>query len=187
MEGRKGYVHSNGGSHVLFKGFSLHHSSATLSALYFIFFIPQHRLLIDWPARVRWRREIQPKLLRLWVRREKSGLGGAGMGESTSSIRTDSYLWEMTVCKYLNLWRATWGDNEERHKIGGVSSQHLFHQAFSNEVQLPDSMRLSGRMCRNTRGHAVHKYVFRRCITKRQKKGRLESWKARWGKKQKNT
>lgn len=34
----EGYVHSNGGSHVLFKGFSLHHSSATLSALYFIFF-----------------------------------------------------------------------------------------------------------------------------------------------------
>lgn len=100
------------------------------------------------------------------------------MGKSTSSIRTDSYLWEMTVCKYLNLWRATRGDNEERHEIGGVSSQHLFHQAFSNEVQLPDSMRLSGRMCRNTRGHAVHKYVFRRCITKRQKRGRLESWEA---------
>lgn len=48
----------------------------------------------------------------------------------------------MTVCKYLNLGKGTGGENEECHEIGGVSSQHLFHQAFSNEVQLPDSIRL---------------------------------------------
>lgn len=45
----------------------------------------------------------------------------------------------MTVCKYLNLGKGTGGENEECHE---VSSQHLFHQAFSNEVQLPDSIRL---------------------------------------------
>lgn len=61
---------------------------------------------------------------------------------STGSIRADSYLWGMTVCKYLNLVEGTWGDNDECCEIGGVSSQHLFHQAFSNELQLPDSMRL---------------------------------------------
>lgn len=57
-----------------------HQSRLALFISYF--FIPRHRLLIDWPARVRWRRDIQPKLLRLWVRRAKSGLGGAGMGEA---------------------------------------------------------------------------------------------------------
>lgn len=50
----------------------------------------------------------------------------------------------MTVCKYLNLHRGTRGDDEERREIGGVSSRHLFHQAFSNEVQLPDSVRVIG-------------------------------------------
>lgn len=48
----------------------------------------------------------------------------------------------MTVCKYLNLHRGTRGDDEERREIGGVSSRHLFHQAFSNEVQLLDSARV---------------------------------------------
>lgn len=48
----------------------------------------------------------------------------------------------MTVCKYLNLGKGTRGENEKCREIGGVSSQHLFHQAFSNEVQLPDSIGL---------------------------------------------
>lgn len=48
----------------------------------FIFFIPCHRLLIDWPAGVRWRREIQPKLLRLWVRRERRGGVARGWGRA---------------------------------------------------------------------------------------------------------
>lgn len=66
----------------------------------------------------------------------------------------------MTVCKYLNLHRGTRGDDEERREIGGVSSRHLFHQAFSNEVQLLDSARGYHRMCHNARRHTVHEYVF---------------------------
>lgn len=46
----------------------------------------------------------------------------------------------MTVCKYLNLGRGAQGDNKKCRETGGVSRQHLFNQAFSNEVHLPDSM-----------------------------------------------
>lgn len=61
---------------------------------------------------------------------------------SSSAVRGDSYLWEMTVCKYLNLGEGTRGDTEKCHEIEGVSSQHLFHQAVSNELLFPDSTRL---------------------------------------------
>lgn len=59
----------------------------------------------------------------------------------TWRIRPDSYLWKMTLCKYLNLGRGTRGDNKKCRETGGVSRQPLFNQAFSNEVHLHDSMR----------------------------------------------
>lgn len=59
----------------------------------------------------------------------------------TGRITLDSYSWKMTLCKYLNLGRGTRSDNKKCLETGGVSRQHLFNQAFSNEVHLPDSMR----------------------------------------------
>lgn len=76
----------------------------------------QHWLLIDWPTG-------DVEMVRQIFSESELRAGGC-------CIRTDSYLWEMTVCKYLNLWKGTRGDNEECHEIGGVSSQHLFHQSF---------------------------------------------------------
>lgn len=103
----EGYVHSNARSCVSCKGvFLLHHSSAAATD-FFAVGLTFNRLT-----------------------GHGSGNGAPKWGGGTDSIRTDSYLWEMTVCKYLNLWKGTRGDNEECHEIGGVSSQHLFHQAF---------------------------------------------------------
>lgn len=48
------------------------------------------------------------------------------------SVTQGSYLWKMTVCKYLNLGEACASDTEESLRIGRVSSQHLFHHDLSN-------------------------------------------------------
>lgn len=114
----------------LFKGFGLHHSSASRSG-------PTFNRLTSRGGGGGGGNAAKPSEA---PRRREVGVGGWG----TSSVRPDSYLWEMTVCKYLNLHRGTRGDDEERREIGGVSSRHLFHQASSKEVQLPDSVRVIG-------------------------------------------
>lgn len=75
------------------------------------------------------------RAVRMWKRCSKASPNQSY--RVTGGVRPGSYLWEMTVCKYLNLWKGTRGDNEDCREIGGVSSQHLFHQAFSNEVRFP--------------------------------------------------
>lgn len=102
-------------------------SSATIMAA-----LQQRRLLIDSPSVDV--REPQPRRLRV--------TGGG--------IATDRHLWEMTDSKYLNLCKDTRGDNEDCHEIGGVSSQHLFHQAFPPPVRCNRLTARGYRMCQNT-------------------------------------
>ena len=51
--------------------------------------------------------------------------------EASLKLRPDSYLWEMTVRKYLNLGEGTWGDMRSAMKLEESAASVYFIRFFS--------------------------------------------------------
>lgn len=162
---------------------------ALFISFYFVFFIPRHRLLIDWPAGVRWRREMQPKRLWLWVRREKRGGVAQGWGRApVASGPTAIYgRWQFANISICG----------EPLGVTMRSAMKLEESAASIYFIRLSPMRCNCLTAWGYRGECAVTPADTLCINmffgdvsqKDKKRGRLESWKAsgiRWGKKQRN-